>query len=73
MDQPRTIIQQLDFSMKLNLFGPTSNNVAVIKEVIVDINRQQDINSVPDKTYNAVVNPREAEKTDSFVIDEEWT
>ena len=55
--------------MKLNLYGPTDNNVSVIKTSIANMNNMSGNNI---QTYTAAVNPTEAEIDDVFTIDEEW-
>lgn len=73
LEDTRMILQQFNFEMKLNLYGPVGNKYNVIKEVIVDINSTNNITSVPMTNYNAEVNPRTANKEDQYTIDELWT
>lgn len=73
LTETRMIIQQFNFTAKIDLYGPTSNNYNVIKQTIVDINTNKNINSDPLATHNSVVVPRSADKTGIFTIDESWS
>lgn len=71
----RVIVQTFTFSMDIQLYGPVNHNVAVIKKAIVEINSMRDINSEPEATYTATVNPLSAKGYDdpTFIgIDEMW-
>jgi len=66
----RRIIDTYTFAMDVQLFGPTSNNVGVIKETIANINT---MDGTPMETNNSVVVPRTANKTDAYTIAANWT
>jgi hypothetical protein len=51
----RSVVQTLDFEMKLNLFGPV-NNKSVITQVNANVGNNQDL-SAPARTYDAQGNP----------------
>lgn len=72
LENARLIIQEFKFDMKLNLFGPTNSNIAVIKQAIVDINKASNINADPFMQYDVQVVPRTAERNDVFTLDEKW-
>ena len=70
----RIILQTLSFFMDIQLFGPSDSQVGVIKETIIDVNtKSASITATPDTTYDAVVNPRSAEKNGVYTIDEMWS
>jgi hypothetical protein len=69
----RMIIQTFTFNMDVMLFGPTvsDDKIVRIKEAIVNVTTNN-TNAV-EETYDAVVNPRTAEKDEPYTIDEMWT
>ncbi len=65
----RTVVYTLTFTMKMNFFGPVSP-VGEIKDVQVFIN-EVDTN-LPFTSYEAKINPESAAATDVYTIDEGW-
>jgi len=72
LDNNRFIITTYTFEMEVQLFGPYDSKVNVIKKVIADINDKKDVNSPFYKRFTATVNPRTAERDDTYTIDELW-
>lgn len=71
LEDERMIIQDFVFEMKLNLFGPTDNNVAnIIKNTAVGV-RKMDGTLL--ETHTATVTPQTANKNDIFTIEEDWS
>jgi hypothetical protein len=71
MNEYRTVEQTFSFTAKIDLFGPINQSGKTIKEVIVDLNTTTNKVTQSPK-YDAVVNPRSANKNDTYTIDESW-
>ena len=69
LNNNRMIINRFEFNMDIQLFGPVDTSVAVIKETDVNVAS----NKGPEESYQAVVVPRTANKTDTYTIEEHWT
>jgi len=67
----RRIIYTLDFTAKINLYGPMTKQ-GVIKTVSVDVTSDSNISSI-EENYTASVSPIEATQEDSYTIEEIWT
>jgi hypothetical protein len=67
----RMVIQQFTFEVDVQLFGPLTNDLVLIKKSIVDLNKTKGT-APKDSTFTATVNPWEADKTDIYTIDELW-
>lgn len=65
----RRIIDTYIFTMDIQLFGPTSNNVAVIKEAISNIKTMKNSGL---ETNDTEVVPRTANKSDIYTISSNW-
>ena len=75
LNSNRMIVQTFTFTVDIQMFGPVSNTVSIIKKAIIDINNTKGI-LAKDITYTASVNPQTAEGyTDpTFIsIDEMWS
>lgn len=59
----RSVIYTLDFTMKINLFGPVSTQ-GDIRKVIIDTTDEQ-------RNYTAQVGPTDT--PENFTVDEDWT
>ncbi len=70
LNNNRMIIQSFTFAMDVQLFGPVDTNVSVIKKTITDIN-QMNGHGIEEGTNT--VNPRYADKTDTYSIESMWT
>lgn len=71
MNEYRTVEQTFSFTAKIDLFGPINQSNKTIKEVLVDLNTTTNV-VAKNPQYDAVVNPRGANKNDTYTIDESW-
>lgn len=71
--EERLLINTLNFTAKVNLFGPIATGQSVIKEVDVNFLTNAVGNTSSGENYNAIVNPRTAAKNEPHTIDETWS
>jgi hypothetical protein len=71
MNDFRTVEQTFTFNAKIDMFGPINQNNKIIKETIVDITTTTNNTELPWR-YDAVVNPKSANKNDDHTVDESW-
>lgn len=69
-DSLRTVIQTFEFVAKIDLFGPIDTKRGVIKTTLVDIGGM-DPQADWERNTQAV-NPAEANKEDTYTINEQW-
>lgn len=71
-EEQRIITNTLSFTVKVNLYGPISDNTGkVIKKVIADVGA--DPAHVMGEQFTSTVDPFEAEVTDEWTTIDEWT
>jgi hypothetical protein len=71
----RTVIQTFNFVAQLDLFGPIIKSDKIIKTSIANVaSTIPAVNETPNagNTYTAKVDPKSANKTDTYTINEDW-
>lgn len=75
-DNLRSVIQTFNFVAKLDLFGPIPYSNKIIKTTYADLEQMHGDGTgqmaTGDYRYGARVNPLDANKDDTYVIDEKW-
>lgn len=66
----RLITQTFTFNAKIDLFGPLIAGGNVIKDVLIDLGYNS--TNPATRQYEAVVNPRAANKDETHTVDEAW-
>jgi len=69
--EERRIMYTLEFTAKINLYGPIKKQ-SIIKHVTTNIINDIDTSAPISEIYTAEVNPLEATKDEYYTIDEMW-